>query len=200
MADGVLSYRALLTAEQARARLFATGEGSPQRMTTSPLDPEPFLGALRRLRAGDAAEASRLVALGEESRPARSGAADGTAFADFRDADDIVAGFLEVFGHGLYGWIPLSEIQRLEFAPPKLFRDLLWRETTITLVTGAASTLFVPVRYALSERHADDPLRLGRATDWRDEGGVITGIGQRTFLVGEEARSVLELQEVVFDA
>src|SRR5262249_52941140 len=60
MQEGVLSYRAVLDAERLRTRLFTSGEGEPQQVTPTRLDPEPHLTALRRLRAGEAAEAGRL--------------------------------------------------------------------------------------------------------------------------------------------
>jgi protein involved in temperature-dependent protein secretion len=38
-------------------------------------------------------------------------------------------------------------------------------------------------------------------TDWRGgDGGPVRGTGQRTFLVGEESVSILELKEITFTA
>jgi type VI secretion system protein ImpE len=199
MAQGAESYRGVLTAEIARARLFTKAEGVPQRMTHAPLDPEPSLGALHRLRAGDPAAAASLLAQAAEGRPPRPGAVDGRRFDDWRDADDLLAPVLEVIANGLYGWIPFAQIARLTFEAPRYFRDLLWRPVTITLPEGATSAMFVPVRYAGSETASDDGLRLGRSTDWLDTGGVVTGVGQRTFLAGDEPCAILEATEIVFD-
>ncbi|MFN9436067.1 MAG: type VI secretion system accessory protein TagJ, partial [Planctomycetota bacterium] len=43
-------------------------------------------------------------------------------------------------------------------------------------------------------RDWDQEEQLGRRTDWHEHpGGFITGTGQRSLLVGDEARGVLEL-------
>ena len=45
-----------------------------------------------------------------------------------------------------------------------------------------------------------DALRLGRETDWREaEGGPVRGVGQRMFLVGEDAVPMMELGNFRFD-
>jgi type VI secretion system protein ImpE len=198
MADGVTSYRLLLDAEQARSRLFDAGEGEPQRMTLVPLDPEPHLSALRRLRAGDATEARRLLDAAAEAAPARPATVDGTEVPDFRDADDVLAPFLEVIAKGVYGWIPFAQIAKITFDPPRTIRDLLWRPAEITLADASTATMFVPARYPGSERHADDQTKLGRATDWLDIGGVVQGAGQRAFAAGDDLRYILELTEITF--
>jgi type VI secretion system protein ImpE len=57
----------------------------------------------------------------------------------------------------------------------------------------------VPALYAGTETATDNALKLGRATDWRgNEGEPVRGIGQRTFLIGEEDRPVMELAEITF--
>jgi len=198
MATGASSYLALLRAEQAREALFATGQSAPERMTTEPLDPEPYLTALRQLRGGDRAGAKRLLDEAEARRVSRGGTVDGTAFDDLRDADDVLAAHLEVIANGIYGWIPFAQIAKLEFEEPRFVRDLLWRSVSITLVDGASSTMFVPVRYPGSPKATDDQLRLGRATDWREDGEVVCGVGQRAFLAGEDLAYLLDLHEVVF--
>src|SRR5258706_2544236 len=199
MSQGAGSYRGVLAAEVARAKLFARGEGVPQRMTHTPLDPEPNLGALHRLRAGAPGEAAALLEQGGEGRAPRPGTVDGRPFDDWRDVDDLLAPFLEVIANGLYGWIPFAQISRLTFEPPRFLRDLLWRPVTVTLPDGATSAMFVPVRYPGSEAASDDALRLGRGTDWIETGGVVTGVGQRTFLAGDDPCTIVEASEIVFE-
>jgi type VI secretion system protein ImpE len=87
---------------------------------------------------------------------------------------------------------------KVEFDPPQFLRDLLWRPASIELRTGATAAMLVPVRYAGSGAAADDLVRLGRATDWREEGDVTTGIGQRAFLAGEDLAYLLDLREITF--
>jgi len=196
MATGVASYQAAIRAEQVRDALFATGQGAPQAMTAQALDPEPYLSAIRRQAAGDGVEAARLLGEGEATRLLRPGTVDGRAVDDFRDADDFLAPFLEVIANGLYGWIPLASVAKLEFEEPRFVRDLLWRPTSITLLDGASSMMLVPVRYPGSHKSPDELLRLGRATDWRENGDVVAGVGQRAFLAGDELAYVLDLREV----
>jgi type VI secretion system protein ImpE len=198
MATGVASYQATLRAEQTRDALFTTGLGAPQRMTAEPLDPEPYLSALARLRAGDVAAAKRLLAEAEGGRAARPAAVDGKPCDDFRDADDVLAPFLEVIANGIYGWIPLADVAKVEFDEPRFVRDLLWRPTAITLRNGATAAMLVPVRYPGASKAGDDMLRLGRATDWREESDIVAGVGQRAFLAGDDLAYVLDLHEVVF--
>jgi type VI secretion system protein ImpE len=198
MATGVASYQATLRAEQARDALFTTGQGAPQRMTAEPFDPEPYLSALGRLRASDVAEAKRLLGEAETRREPRPATVDGKPCDDFRDADDVLAPFLEVIANGIYGWIPLGDVAKLEFDEPRFVRDLLWRPTAITLRNGATAAMLVPVRYPGSGKSGDDGLRLGRATDWREESDIVTGIGQRAFLAGDDLTYVLDLHEVSF--
>jgi type VI secretion system protein ImpE len=62
---------------------------------------------------------------------------------------------------------------------------------------GPDGEVFLPALYAGAHAEADDRLRLGRATDWRAAPGEpVRGVGQRTFLVGDEARAILELNEL----
>ena len=41
--------------------------------------------------------------------------------------------------------------------------------------------------------------RLGQVTDWHEQpGGAAAGVGQRLWLLGEDARGLLELGEITF--
>lgn len=198
MQEGILSYRGVLAAEQARSVLFQSGDGGPQQVTPIPLNPEPQLTAIRELRHRNSAEARLLIEKAESERASRPGTVDDVPFEDFRDAHDLLAPFLEVLCQGHYGWIPFTQISILTFEPPKFFRDLLWRPTTIRLVDGSSSRMLVPVRYPGSERDSDNSLKLGRSTAWRDEDGVVEGIGQRAFFVGDDLHYLLSVREVRF--
>ena len=59
----------------------------------------------------------------------------------------------------------------------------------------------LPALYAGTHLDADDKVRLGRATDWRGGAAEPTrGVGLRTFLVGAEGKSILEMKDLVFNA
>ena len=64
---------------------------------------------------------------------------------------------------------------------------------------GPDGEVFLPVLYPGAEAAADDAIRLGRATAWRGEGDdPVRGVGQKTFLVGEEDVPLLELTALAF--
>ncbi len=79
-------------------------------------------------------------------------------------------------------------------------RDLLWRCAHLIVRGGPDGEVFLSVLYPGAASEVNDQIRLGRSTDWRGGDGVpVRGVGQRTFLVGEDARPILELQTVTFD-
>jgi type VI secretion system protein ImpE len=199
----VAEFRQLLRAETARRQLNREG-----RMPEFLGEPTPALKAALAgfvaMRAGDEAEAERQAALAEKLRPRVAGArgpgADETRFLDFRDMDDLYAGFFEVLTTtGKYFWIPTERVVSLEFHTPRRPRDLAWRRATISVSDGPDGEIYVPAIYDCAERDLADDLRLGKATDWsqRNEGPV-RGVGQRMFLVDDEALPLLSLQNLRF--
>jgi type VI secretion system protein ImpE len=191
-------FRQVLRAELARQQFFADG-----RLPELLGPPTPALRLLLEasicLRENQTPEAARLLAQAEEQRPHLTGTCDGQPFDDLRDLDERTASVLEVLtSTGQYYWIPLERVELLEFRPPARPRDLLWRRAHLIVRDGPDGEVFVPAVYAGSQAEADDRLRLGRATDWRgSEGAPIQGVGQRTLLVGDEARPILEIKEII---
>ena len=54
--------------------------------------------------------------------------------------------------------------------------------------------------YAGTSACPDEPLKLGRATDWQDNGGAYTrGRGLRMFLTDDTDRTAMELKEIRFN-
>jgi type VI secretion system protein ImpE len=155
------------------------------------------LAALVALRAGDAAEAARQAEAAEAARPHASGQHGDAAFDDLRDVDDLLAGSFEVLTTtGKYFWIPTERVQTLEFHAPKRPRDLLWRRASMSVADGPDGEVYLPAVYATDEP-LSDPLRLGRETDWRQaEGGPVRGVGQRLFLIGEDAVAIMDLGNI----
>jgi type VI secretion system protein ImpE len=75
---------------------------------------------------------------------------------------------------------------------------LLWRPATLSVRSGPEGKVFLPAVYADRGDGADDASRLGRRTDWiqADGGGPVRGRGLRTWLIGDESRSLLEFERI----
>lgn len=198
-AMGVAMFRQLLRAETARRECFEQGR-VPELLD----DPTPglklHLEAMVHLRAGDLAQAAQVLATAEEQRAPQTGECDGEPFDDFRDLDDLTAPVFEVLTTtGKYYWIPTERIELVEFHPPEHARDLLWRSAHMVVRGGPDGIVFVPALYPGSHQAADEQLKLGRGTDWQQaEGGPVRGVGQRTFLVGDQDRPIMELKTLTF--
>jgi type VI secretion system protein ImpE len=195
----VSEFRQLLRAETARRQLYRDG-----RVPEFLGEPEPTeqasLAALVALRAGDAEEARLKAEEAETLRPPVPGVAGGVAFDDFRDADDLHPGFIETLtSTGKYYWIPLSRIESMVFHPPKRPRDLVWRRCSMSVSSGPDGDVYIPVTYFADADTTDDVHRLGRETSWTDEAdGPVRGVGQRVFLIGEEAVGIMDIGSIEF--
>lgn len=133
----------------------------------------------------------------------RAGTFNGTPFQEFEDADPRVGARIEVFSAGSYIWIPLEHVISVEMQPPKRLRDLLW--TPMILKTGSGfrqaelGETLMPAVYPGSAQHADDTVRLGRATVWEDRDGEVVPFGQKMFLIDGEEVPMLELRKLEFE-
>jgi type VI secretion system protein ImpE len=204
----VAEFRQLLRAETARRQCSRDGR-VPEFLGEPPPALRAALAAHVALRAGDIAEAARCAAEAEAVRPRVSGfvkealvkaGAGETAFDDFRDVDDLCAGFFEVLTTtGKYYWVPTERVASIVLHPPQRPRDLAWRRATISVNEGPDGEVYVPVIYDSLQRDIADDYRLGHNTQWwGDEGGPVRGVGQRVFLVGDDDRGIMEIAELRF--
>ncbi len=190
----VAVYGKLLEAEQARRDLFARGAtpgffGEPSEHLRLRLE------AVRLLRNGENAEAAEALGQANEAMPAVRGRLNGRPFDSLRDADDLFAGVLEVLAHGRYFWVGLEQVRLLTSEPPRYPRDLLFLPAHIEL-EAEQGDIFVPALYPGSHEHADDQVRLGRMTDWKElDGGAMLGVGLHTLLCDDDALGLLEIRE-----
>jgi type VI secretion system protein ImpE len=201
----VAEFRQLLRADIARRQ--CTREG---RVPEFLGDPTPALraslAAQVALRAGDGAEAARQTAEVETLRPRVSGMlqqqSGDIAFDDFRDVDDLCAGYFEVLTTtGKYFWVPTERVASIVFHPPKRPRDLAWRRATISVNQGPDGEVYVPAIYDAAQPDLGDEYRIGHTTDWTDEAaGPVRGIGQRVFLAGDDAHPIMAIGELRFAA
>ena len=191
-------YRRILDGEDARRKLFADGV-QPSFLGDPPEDVAFRLDAVRKLREGKTDEAAAILAEANEKLPDLSGTLNGKPFAGLRDADDLFAGVLEVFSRGLYVWVPLSQVESIASTPPRFPRDTLWLPAKLVTTAGESGDVFLPALYPGSSSHADDAVRLGRATDWSESGGLARGAGLRTFFHDADGETALtDWREVQF--
>jgi type VI secretion system protein ImpE len=193
---GVQSYRKLLDAERLRRRLFS--EGLAPKFLIDPTDAvQRRLEAINCLRGQQLAEAAELIRRADEATPPLHGQLNGKPFDLLRDCDDIFGPVLEVMARGDYFWIALEQLDKVIVRPPQFPRDLLWLPARVEVRGGPAGDVFLPVLYPGSNEHADDTIKLGRLTDWTNpDKGPVRGVGLRTFLLGDEAISLLEWREL----
>ncbi|MBV9124304.1 MAG: SciE type virulence protein [Planctomycetes bacterium] len=198
---GISLFRQLIRAEQARQQFYSEGR-LPEFLDQPSPELRLRLEASIQLREGQVKEAARLLEQAEEQRAKPSGTCGGQPFTDFRDLDDLTASFFEVLtSNGVYYWVPMDRVEQLEFRPPTRPRDLLWQRVHMVVSGGPDGEVYLPTLYANTPQDADDRVRLGRATEWRGgEGEPTRGIGQRTFLVGEEGLPILELKEIIVNS
>lgn len=195
LAPGVALFRQLIRAEQARRQFYEEGRvpevvHQPSQSLRSRIEATVFL------REGDVASAkASLETANAAALPC--GTVDGQKSECFRDLDDLTADVFEIFTpNGKFFWIAMEQVVSVEFRAPQSPRELLWRPAEMVVRDGPEGEVYFPTLYCGSHNADDDATKLGRATDWRDEAGIMRGVGQRMFLAGEEAKSVLDLQSL----
>jgi len=199
----VAEFRQLLRGETARRQLFK--EGRVPEFLGEPTEAQRLsLAAVVALRNDAFEEAGKLAAQAEEARPHPRGTLRGTPFDDMRDADDLLATCFEVITTtGKYFWISPDRVALLELHPMKRPRDLFWRRATMQVTGGPDGDVYLPTLYPPAPEAAaslSDALKLGRATEWQQAGekGPMRGVGAVTLLVGEEAQTWLEMEDLRF--
>jgi len=198
-APALALFRQVIRAELARREFYAEGRLPEFLAAPTPLL-KKHLEASILLRDGETQQAERLLAQAEEERQPSAGVCNGASFDDFRDLDDLSACLLEVLTTtGKYYWIPIESVESMEFRPPERPRDLLWRRVHLIVKDGPDGEIFIPAIYADPKGLGTDQSRLGRMTDWvRNGDAPVLGVGQRTFLVGEAALPIMELETITF--
>jgi type VI secretion system protein ImpE len=195
----VLEFRKLLRAEVVRGQVLREGRAPKYQGGEATPAQQAALRARVLLRDGDLAGAAAAAAEVEQLRPRTPGKAGDVAFDDLRDADDLLAAEFEILTTGgEHMLVPVERVRSLSFDAPRRPRDLFWRRCSIDLKDGTEGVVFMPALYG-GAAETDNALRLGRATDWIEDGGPVRGRGQRLLLVGEEAMALSALTTLVFD-
>jgi len=195
---GSLIFRQSLKAERDRLKVFSDSQ-KPEFIMTPPDYVIGLLMANNRLREGNTAEARKLLDTVEEERPVFACKINGTDAADFRDYNDLTSCVFEVIVKDTYVWLPLEQVERIEFTPAKSLRDLFWIQAKVETTNGTNGEMFFPALYANSFKSDNDQIRLGRMTDWREAGEEIyIGEGMRMFWFDGKDKPILELNEIEF--
>jgi type VI secretion system protein ImpE len=195
---GVQVYRNLVTADRQRGEVVSL-RLRPSFLPKTPFYAERYFAACAALAEGRHDEALGLFEEVENERPDISGTRDGKPFEGFSDIDALLRCFLEAVVLERYVWIPFESIETISIAAPKTLFDLLWVPARVTTWDGLALSCYLPVLYPDSPLHADDRVKLGRMTEWRDAGGgFVRGVGQHIYQAGSEEVPLLEMRDIVF--
>lgn len=191
-------FRQNIKAEQSRLQLFSADQ-KPDFIMTPPDYVIGLLAASHRVREGNHEKARELLDQVEESRPAFACKINGEDAFDFRDFNDLTSCVFEVIVKDTYIWLPIEQVERIEFIAPKSLRDLFWIQAKVETTNGTNGEMFFPALYVNSFKSANDQMRLGKATDWKDVGNdIYAGEGMRLFQVGDSHRPISELTEIEF--
>jgi type VI secretion system protein ImpE len=197
---GVALMRQMIRAETARRDFYSAGR-LPEFVDVPPPYIQKYIEASIRGREKRLGEAKALLDQAEAERPRVKGSCNGRAFDDLRDLDDLTAAVFEVLtSTGKFFWIPVERVRSIEFRKPERLRDLIWRRAAMSVESGPDGEVFLPATYCSSNAEGDDKALLGRTTEWR--GGDVEpmrGIGQVSFLVGDESVPIMQMQNVTFE-
>jgi type VI secretion system protein ImpE len=192
----VQQYRSALQAEKLR-RLCFTQDMRPGLPNKIPPYTDLHLKAIQLLRENKVDEARTVLEEAAELKPTVNCTVNGEFFEDIRDADDVMGPFLEVFTANNYSWVPWEIVASVAITPPKHLRDLIWTPATVELTIGSLGEVLLPALYGQSYLHADNQVKLGRATDWRaDIEGLALASGQRLLATGDRDWPLLEIREI----
>ena len=136
-------------------------------------------------------------------RASRPGTLNGKPFQKIEDLDPRIGPRLEMFVAGEYLWLPFEHIGSIHMGAPKLLRDTLWPAATIQTSMSFKGQDFgevlVPALSPFSWKHESDQVKLGRLTEWKQEGDDLIPFGQKLLIVDdEEVVPILDVRELEF--
>lgn len=195
---GLGFWRQLIRAELSRQELYSDGR-APNFVNKPTEIINDLMQASICLREEKYAEALKITEAAEEKRTPVKGQCNGEDFDDFRDLDDLNSNVLEVLANnGNYYWIDFNDINSIEFFEPQRPIDLLWRKAALDVNDGPDGEVFIPTIYINSK--GNELAQLGRLTEWTEETDrPLRGIGLRSFLVGDELKTILDIKDIVFN-
>jgi type VI secretion system protein ImpE len=189
--DYVNEWRRLLAADDTRH-----AGAKPQFLIDPPDHVRRRVQARDLLSTGRDDEAVHLIDDADEDAAWLEGYVDGRPFEGWRDADDLLGPVLEAFHGDRYVWIPVEQIRKLRLEPGDEIRDTLYRPATVSLRDGSQWEIDLPALYMGTAEHPEEGIRTGAGVDWVDRGGLVRGLGARTYLFGEEELSPGDFRQV----
>ncbi len=130
------------------------------------------------------------------------GTLNGEPFTSIEDADARLGARLEVIAGGRYLWIPFAHLASVTMPAPARLRDLHWAPAQLRTGPSVADKelgeILLPALSVGAWRHADDDIRLGRATDWEDlPSGDFAPVGQKLLRVDDRLVPLVDVRELV---
>jgi type VI secretion system protein ImpE len=141
--------------------------------------------------------------LGDASPGPFAGSINGQSYDAILDEDERIGAHLEVFIAGSYTWVPFRYIERVEIAPPKRLRDLLWATALLTTTADFRlqdlGEVLIPVLAPGTAKSQDDLVRLGRTTVYEEVEGGFRPLGRKVLIAGGEHEfGLLDIRELIF--
>ena len=204
MMVGVGLVRQLMRGEVAREQFFA--EGATPELIDDPTPAfESLLMALISIREQANDEVTKHVAELQKKIPVVKGTINGEPFEYVRDLDDLMSGFMEVLTtNGKYFLMPFESIASLSFRDPERLQDQIWRSANIEVRGGMEGEVYIPTRYSQRlhpEASTSEAILMGGETAWVPlfEDGPVVGQGLKTFAVGDNAYTIMEIDHMTLD-
>ena len=192
---GASNLRQLIRAEQSRQD-FLKGKSVPNLFTESDAHIEAFMKLRVEINQGDDKSISESALALEDARPTLTMAMNNQEVSEFRDLDDSLGGFIEIFGtDGKYYIAQLNNIEYIHFKPVNSLIEQVWRRVELSIKDGPCGEAHIPLVYANSNTDAE---KLGRETDWHEQTPeVMTGVGQKMWFVNDQAVPMSEFIKLV---
>jgi len=193
-----LQFGALVQAESHRRAVFK-GETIPSVVSSVDENLEARIKSLNSLLDEDLTSTAETINEIEDSRIPLPGTCNGKPFDDLFDLDHLLTDVIEFYSTDCnYYWHSMSEIKKIEFDSPERIRDLLWRRVNIQFSEGNPGVVFMPMLYPGSYLSNNEFLKTGRESEWRENGGLSSGIGSRVFRFGDFDSTLRNLNTISF--
>lgn len=194
---GLAHWRQLIKAAQTRVDVFSL-QSKPDLVEQPTANIAAALDRLVAIREQDQARLQQLAVELEAEDINTLVAINKDKPAIMRDVDDITANVFEVLGtNGKYFWLDYNQIQAIEVSKPTRAIELIWRKAAITLTNGSEGEVYIPAIYPTK---GDEKSALGIKTDWQEQHGIFTGVGLKTWLVGDDQVTINQLKRLLPEA